>query len=497
MAMNPLQTPWTRVFITEWRARLDRKPTYQGVMKMEGLSKAYGDTTDIKAPDEHTYGKFVTLGSYMGEAGRVGTSLVGRYASDLASLLMKLAEVGCPTDVQLHIGQCTDPSAFDLFKKAVILEDVRISNYGTDPLGALAPDESSKVDETVDISATTFYEVLPLKVVERAGDIVINEVIDVVFCDTISCGECEEQSAGCNKAFALTKAEGGSPGTPADVVFTLNGGATFLAHDVDTLLSNEEPDAIACVGVYIVVVSNDSCSLHYALKSQFDGHTDPVFTEVGTGFVGCPNDIWSVGAEAFVVGDAGYIYECTDATAGVTVLDAGAAVGDNLLAVHAMSETVAVAVGNNGAVAYTLDGVKWQAAAVRPVGVGINLLCVWVRSETEWLVGTSNGRLYYTFDQGVTWRQKTFPGSGAGTVQDICFSTDSVGYLSHTKAGKGYVLRTYNGGYSWVQLPEASGIIAAADRYTALAACTYDPNIVLAVGLGDNGVDGIIVVGED
>jgi hypothetical protein len=480
-----------------WRARLDRRPEYQTAVKMEGLAKGYGDVTVIKAPDHHEYGKFETIGSFRGEEDRVSTTLTGIYAADIASELMALAKVGCPVDVQLHIGACTDPSAYDDFTKAVILEDVLIASYSTDPLGALAPDEKAKVNETVDITAAEFYEVLPLNTMERAGDVVINEVIDVIFCDTISCGECEDQSAGCNKAFALTKAEGGSPGTPADVVFTLDGAATFLAHDIDTLLSNEEPDAIACVGTYIVVVSNDTCSLHYVLRSQFDGHTDPAFTEIGTGFVGCPNDIWSVGAMAFVVGDRGYIYECTDPTAGVTVLDAGVAVVDALLAVHAMSDRVAVAVGNNGAVVYTLDGIMWQATATRPVGVGINLLCVWVRGEREWLVGSSGGRLYYTFDQGVTWHEKTFPGSGAGAVQDICFSTDSVGYLSHTLSGKGRVLRTYNGGYSWVFLPEASGIIPAADRFTALAACIYDPNVVLAVGLADNAVDGIIVVGED
>ena len=37
----------------------------------------------------------------------------------------------------------------------------------------------------------------------------------------------------------------------------------------------------------------------------------------------------------------------------------------------------------------------------------------------------------------------------------------------------------------------------ANDRINALAACTADVNMVVGVGLGANGVDGIIVVGAD
>ena len=91
----------------------------------------------------------------------------------------------------------------------------------------------------------------------------------MVICDAIGCGDCEDESDGCQKIYSVTLQAGGSPGTPADVVFSLDGGATFLAHDVDSLGAAEDPTGIACITIYIVVISNDSASLHWALKSEF------------------------------------------------------------------------------------------------------------------------------------------------------------------------------------------------------------------------------------
>jgi hypothetical protein len=224
-------------------------------------------------------------------------------------------------------------------------------------------------------------------------------MLSSVTCDQKSCGDCEDASDGCQKIFAITAAAGGSPGTPADVVYSLDGGATWNADDIDTLGAAENPSAVACVGEYLVVVSNDSNSLHYALLSEFDGTTDPTFTEVATGFVtgGEPNDIWSVGNKAFIVGDGGYVYTTTDPTAGVTVIDAGVAEQDDLLAVHAVNENFMVGVGNNGAIVKTENGTTVGALG-GPVGIGINLQAVWIKgnSTDEWFIGASNGNYYYT-----------------------------------------------------------------------------------------------------
>jgi len=497
---DPLQTGFTRVFLIEGRARADRQPSYESTMKMAGVEQGFGDVTSIYSPHPRKYDSFEIIGTVRGEAERPTTSLIGRYAINLQSQLLRLAKIGCSNDVQLHMGSCTDPSDFNEFKKALIIEDALIPTWSTDDLGALQPDEKSLVNETAEISGAQFYEVLPLNAASKAADVLTNEVIDMVFCDSVSCGDCEDPSDGCLKAFGVTKAAGGSPGTPADVVFSLDKGATWMVYDVDSLGAAEDPNALACIGNYIVVVSNDSGSLHYALKTEFDGLTDPAFTEVTTGFAvgGAPNAIDSVGSKAFIVGDGGYIYSTPDPTGGVDVLDAGAATPVKLNAVDAISEDFAVAVGNDGGVVFTSDGASFAATTTSPVGVGVNLTTVGVVDENYWLVGTSNGRLYYTFNQGKSWTLKGFPGSGTGIVWDIAVATRSVIYLAHsTTAPSGRILRSFDGGYSWNLTPEGTAVLPANDHVAALAVCEFDANLVIGGGLADDATDGFIVVEQD
>lgn len=497
---TPLESRLGRVWLIEGRARPDRQPSYESTMKMMGVDQPFGDRTDIEIPDPAQAGAFKKVGKTRGQVGPVTTSLVGRYALDLKSELLRLARKGCSLDLQYHLGQCVDPSDFNDFQKALVLEDIVLTNFGTDDLGALASDENALVNETGEISGREQYEVLPLTFSKRAGDIITNEILAVVFCDAPSCGECAEESDGGQKAFGISSAAGGSPSTPADVIFTLDGGVSWYAHDIEDMDPANDPDDIACFGGYVVVASEAEASLFYADKDDFDGSTDPDFTPVTTGIVagGEPRALATVPGRLFAVGAGGYIYTTQDITAGLTVVDAGVATVSVLNDVHALSENFAVAVGNSGVVVFTQNGSVWGLAPSLPVGVGVNLNCVQMLDTDVWIVGTNDGRLFYTVNGGVTWTEKSFPGSGTGVVQDIDFATESVGYFSHTTAATvGRVLRTYNGGYSWKVLPEGAGNLPAADRFTAIAACPYDANKVLAGGLDDNGTDGILLLGTD
>ena len=221
-AFVPAQSGLSRVFLIEGRARADRTAEFLAPLRMMSLEQGFGDVENIYSPHPRKYDAFEVVGQIRGEEERPTTQLQGRYALDVASRLLELAKIGCAVDVQLHMGQCSDPSEFNEFTKAIILEDALIPNWATDELGALQPDEKSPVNETADISAAEMYEVLEVATSERAGDVVTNEVVDVVFCDSISCGDCEEYSPGCDKIFSVTLAAGGSPGTPADVVFSLD-----------------------------------------------------------------------------------------------------------------------------------------------------------------------------------------------------------------------------------------------------------------------------------
>lgn len=495
-SINPLQSNYTRVFLIEGRAAPDHKPSYESCMKLDAITHPFGDTDPVYCPDPDSLGAFVEVGSIQGEQGRPSTSLIGRYAADLRSTLLKLGQRHCPFDVQLHIGARTNPSYFSNFQKNVILEDVRLSQFSTDPLGALSPDENASVTETGAITCGRLYEIMPITLTDRGKSVVTVELIDVVICDSIVCGVREDASDGCQKVYSVSSAVPASPGTVPELVFSLDGGVNLLSHDVDSLVG--EADGLACVGDYIVVISNADAAHHYASKSEIDDGDDPLFAQAAGGYVagGEPNDIWSVGDYAFIVGDGGYVYALDNATAAVTVLDAGVATSNVLRAVHALSDEFAVAVGDLGTVIYTADGEIWTQAAA---GCGLSQLnCVWVKNAHEWFVGSDDGHLYYTKDGGETWTEKAFPGSGSGSVRDIQFATASVAWMSHdTDTPRGRILRSYDGGHEWIVTPEGDASIPANDRINAIAACKLDPNIIFGVGLGDDGADGVFLVGKD
>lgn len=494
---KPAKTGFSRVFLLEGRAGPTHRPDFQSNVKAGALSRGYGDIEKIEAPDPTKFDSFVQIGEIKGANERPTFSLMGRYALELKSEFMRMATAGCAFDVHINFGQCHDPREHNTFTKKIVIENAFATSYDVTDLGALASDDRAVIDETINVSGREVYELLELTVAARGGDVVTNEIVDITICDTPSCGDCETESDGCNQIYALSIAAGGSPSTPADVVYSLDGGTTWYAHDIDTLGAAELPTGIACLGAYIVVVSSGSNSLHYALKSDFVNGLDPTWTEVSTGFVtgGSPNAISSTGTTAFIVGNLGYIYKTSDPTSGVEVLDAGVSFPlGQYNDVHAYSDDFVIAVGNGGAIVKAEDGTIFSAVTPSPVGVGVHFNTVWAKSETEWWIGGSDGNLRYTRNSGTLWTTKAFSGSGTGVVHDIAFSNDTVGYLSHATAGNvGRMFRTTNGGYDWVLMPEGSGTFPANTKLNAIAPCIHDPNFVVAGGV-NAATDGVIIV---
>lgn len=491
------KTGFTRSFVIEGRARGDHKPSYSSQMKLTGLTQSFGDITDIEIPDPGAYNNFLKVDRIQGQVGRATFTLTQRYAAAIKSILLKLAKARCSLDVQLHMGECTDPSAFNSFSKSIILEDVVLTNWAPDDLGALSGDENNPVNEKSDMSAASVYEVVPLSFAERAQDTVTLEILDGTICDALSCGTCGLESDGCKKVYTISTAAGGSPTTPADVVFSLDKGATWKAHDVDTMVTSEVPGGIACMGLYLVVFSYTTPAMHYALRSEFESGADPAFTKITTGFVAGhgPNSAFSFNGKVFVVGDGGYVYWSEDPTAGVTLLDAGLATASKLNRVHAFDEDHAVAVGNDGAIIYTTNRTSWSQSPGTPCAFGTHILGVAMKSWTEWWITAANGTMWYTLNSGISWTQKTVPGTAPSSLKSISFSTNSVGFLAGTVSSHGRLYRTFDGGYSWIPLPESIGTMPLSDRFNKAIVCSLDPDFVVAVGLGDNATDGIIVVG--
>lgn len=492
-SFNPAKTAFSRVFLIEGRAGPTREPEYQSCLRSGGVDQSFGDIEKIECPSDDEYGQFIEVGSIQGAIERASSSLMGRYAADLASELLELARKRCAVDVQVHFGACTNPKVFNTFTKALVWENVSLTNYSTEDLGALSSDENAAIMETSDISIGNFYEVLQLTFQQRASTLVTSTLADAVICDLRTCGECGLFSDGCYKAFVLQNTI--DEGNTTDVIYTDDKGQTWALDNVNT--TTEISNAITCLGDYVFVVSNADGSLHYKEKDVILAGTPLLWTGVVTGFVddGEPNDVWSVGIGAYIVGDGGYVYYTTDPTLGVTVLDASEATTNDLNAIHALSDELAVAVGDSDTIIYTTNRVSWVLAT--ETGGGGNLLGVWMRSETEWWVVDDNGDVWYTLNSGVTWTEKTIPGIAITALYNIQFASDSVGYIAGVANGAGALWRTYDGGYSWVKLPEGTGTLpGSSTQMTAIASCIHDVNYLVAVG-ADVGNDGVLLVGED
>src|SRR3990167_10317833 len=496
---DTIRSPFSRVFIIRDRAGPANAPEYFGEARAMGPTWALGGRTPVREPDPSRYGAFTIVDAIKGERELPTLSIENRYQYTISELLA-LAKQGCPFDAQVHFGKCQDPRDFNGgWDKVLVLEGADISNWATTELGALDQGQDAIVNETPDMNGLDLLEIKRLGFSELGAAEVVQEVLDITICDAVRCGACGLPSPGCQTFFAIQTATGGSPGLPSELIFSDDGGATIGQTNIDSLAANMNPNALSCVGVYLVVVSNGDCSIHYALIADIIAGTE-TWTENVAGLVcptGAPNDIFSAGSShTWVVGDGGYIYFYSDVTAAATVQDAGVATIEDLNAIHGADDQNLIAVGANNAVVRTQNGGEtWEVITGPAVGVALNT--VWMRSSDEWFIGTASpGRLWYTRDGGVTWTEKAFPGSGSGVVRDIVFATPTVGYLAHdTTAVVGRILRTIDGGFDWYVLPEGTGAIPTNDRINALAACGEDVNIVYAGGLGANATDGILVKG--
>ena len=486
-----------RLFITEDTASPSRAPVYFDKARAGAISFGQGSLTAIRQPSPDQYGQFETVGTLRGAADLPSWTIEARMVEQ-ASEWLRLANKGCAIDVHLHVGRCQNPRSFNGgFTFARILEDAQISSYDTSDMMVFDESSDAVVTENIPLSGRRIYDVKQIRPTEQAGAEATDEIVGIAVADAVSCGSCGAPSDGCSVVLAVAAGVAGSPGLPTEVLYTQDGGATWASTSIDSMGLAETPTAIASIGDYVVVTSNDAGAIFTALLADVLAGTD-VWTKVTSGLnvSGPPNAITSTSpVTSWIAGDGGYLYFSADPSAGVTEQADGTLTAQDLADIHALDDDNVLAVGAANAVLVTANGGTTWSLVVGPAPA-INLTAAWMRTDLEWLVGTAGGELYYTTNGGTTWTAIAFSGSGGGTVHDIVFATKNVGYMAHaTAAAAGRIFRTLDGGRSWYLLPEETGVtFPANDRVNALAACGYaEPNAVYGGGLGDDASDGFIV----
>ena len=454
-------------------------------LAVDSLAQDRGDVTKIECPSPDAYGQFVEVATIPGELSRMTTTLTGRLSRTEVSEFYKLFIDGCSFDMHLHFGLCDSPEAFNQFDKALIFENVYVTNFGTDPLVALQSADRAVINETIDISIGNFYEIVNLKYNQRANAQTIHGgIVTMEICDRKSCGvDCDDSSSGCDKIFAASSDfyayysdDNGVTWTEQKIVAVPPVGATIvdgacwgdnwvLFDSAANIWLVDKSDLLSGVGVFEQVASAISPGLGVAMDT-YKGY-------------------------GVIVGGAGLIGVFTDPEGGTTIVDAGFAAGANALNDVTVGEGASVAVGDAGTVVYSYDTEIWFASPTKPTTD--NLSAVAVKSKNAWIVGDETGKLWCTDDGGKTWSRVKYPTwlSNTNPISDIKVASRHVMYMSSGAK----LFRSIDGGSSWFEEPNSRlSLPSTITTLTQIAVCGEDSNFVVVGGTSTTAT-GLVIVG--
>lgn len=478
-------------------------------MKIEGVSvPESGGVDPIWVPDPRRPGRYKLVNRSITPPDLSSATIV--LLEKHGSIPRQLGTIGCGFNAYEPTGNCKDLSDFLAGWSDYVL--IYSNGLVTDKdLGDRSGwDSDDQIEDSLSVTFGDIYPIGALSFGEKAPTYVDREVLDIVYGSSLQCGECGVQDDGTNRIYAITKSSGsGSPGLPAELIYTVDGGLTWTEASISTIGASEDPIAVDIVGDKIVVVSRTAGSAtlggyHYATINSATG-VPGTWTEVTTGFVASkqPNDIYVLNPrEVFFAADGGYVYKSTDITAGVTVINDGVAATTNLYRIHGNENTIVAAGGGSAVIVSRNRGASFAATADSPADIPLDVSALWVFDENRYWVGTAlSGRLVYTLNAGETWIEKAFSGSGAGTVRDIVASTDEVIHYSHdNNTPTARIFTSWDGGVSFTNAAPRILNMPTYSRATRLALplntdpTTASNNIAIA-GLSGGGTDGILLIG--
>lgn len=473
-------------------------------MVLQGVTRPLRTIEPIRVYNPRRAEQFRTVGRKVSAPDYATATL--RLLENKNTLPFQLGNLDCPFNLYLPVGKCEDLSDFHGGPESIVEIVSWAEATSVDEGDRMAWEDDNQVEDAVSISLEAKYAIGALSFAAEAATDIAREVVDLVYGGGLQCGDCGPANDGTSRVYAVTKSSGaGSPGLPAEVVYTLDGGDTWNQTTIDGFGATEDPLAVRIVGDKLVVLGADA--YYWATLSVLG--VPGTFTKVTVGFVaaGTPLDMYVLNSQAvFFVGEGGYIYKATDITAGVEAVSAGDATTEVLYRINGDGFNTLVAVGAGSTVIKSTNrGESWAATSAEPVGTQVDVTAVWVKDERVYFVGTSDSaRLVYTLDGGESWTAINFTGSGAGDIRDIVFATDEVGYFVHDdNTPTGRIWATWNGGASWVRNDGGSFRLLnwpVLDRINRIAvpdaSLQTAANNLAVGGLAGDGTDGVLLLGK-
>lgn len=469
-----------------------------------------GDISPLYVHDPRRAGRFRLIGRSR-QAPDLPTSTI-TFLEKHGAVPKQIRRIGCLTAYQT-IGLCTDLSDFQngVTDYWMIYSNGIVTDKNLGDRSVMGDSDEAIMDE-VSVTWSDIYPVGALAFGSQAGTQGDREFLDVAYAVEGGCQDCDTPDAYTKWIYAITKSSGsGSPGLPAELVYSVDSGATWTDAAITGIGATEDPIQVEIIGDKIVVLSRTAGSAtsggyYYATLNQYTGAPGS-WTKVISGFVANrqPNELWVHDTRnIFFAADGGYIYKSTDITTGVSVLSAGVATTNNLLRIKGYGETIVAAGASSTVIKSTNLGRTWSTVTVGPSPtVALDIIALDVGSEGTIWVGTGNsGRVFYTENGGEsTWTQKLFGLQGVGNVDDILIATDEVIYFTHRdNTPTARLFASVNGGVDFsyagsriLQWPtfNKAGRLAVPQGPDA---ATIANNIAVA-GLAGDGTDGTLLLG--
>lgn len=411
---------------------------------------------------------------------------------------------GCFHNFYEVVGACTRPDDPNGWSDYVKIYSWARGNSKGDQNNTTQEDDNASTTQ-FPVTLTAIYKVGKLLFGQKAGVEVEREVVDVVFGSTLDCGTCGPADDGTRRIYAVTKSSGAaSPGTPAEVIYSVDGGLTWSQQNITGLGGTVDPTGIAIVGNVLVVLDTAGNGYWTAALNPLTG-VPSNWQQVTSGFIAAkqPTDIYVVGPnEIWFSANGGYLYRSTDIAAGVSVVESGGTVTANLQRIHGQDDTI-VATGDSGTILKSGNrGATWATTTTSPTSATVRAILV--LDDYRLWIGTSGGKVYYSINGGETWAEQSLPGTARAVIDDIVAATDEVIHIAARSATPtGLLLTTWNGGATWNSSSVVNPRLANVPTTTRLnrLAVPRDvnqataANTLLAGGLSGGGTDGVLLIG--
>lgn len=440
------------------------EPIYLGCHSLGDIDRPRGDSEPIWCQDETGTNKFKIVGTIKGAPGLITSTVTAKLTDDLD----QLEKAEFPFTLFANVSKAGRRDIFSNFDRIFVLGQTTITNEGITGLVVSNPDDNAAAEQTFDISSESLLRLATYDVLRQSNLSETSNITDLAFV-----GESRprtDETAPQKRTdigYASTSAPAGSPATTANVLRTINGGATWTAMAADPFAATE--NVIAVEVFYIsrntrrVVVARGTTDAGNPAEIAYTDDEGATWTLVNVGsvngqFAATQFSLFALNQNNIWFGtNNGYVYKSSDSGGTWTAQQSGSITSGEIRCIRFVDRNVGWFGGGTNIIARTIDGGgSWSAVSGPSAQAAVVVNVVEPIDRNRAWVGYADGEVYYTNDAGVTWTQRTsFTGSGIGSIRDIRFWDENLGVMArNTAAPVGKLMWTPNGGYSWLDLVE-------------------------------------------